>query len=153
MKNYNWSSYHYYFREIVRLKNPVPDVTFPLTIISAILTNWDQLVIFMVFDPVNLTIGVKRDHFLILCQNSMKPTQNTIICHTFDIVILLIFTVKDPKKHKNPVSTAQGANLIQLDSFHNSCFSQLFLVINMDKVSDKYNKALIQTETCLNVNF
>ncbi len=26
--------------------------------ISAILTNWDQLVIFMVFDPVNLTIGV-----------------------------------------------------------------------------------------------
>ncbi len=36
-------------------------------IISAILTNWDQLVIFMVFDPVNLTIGVKRDHFFILC--------------------------------------------------------------------------------------
>ena len=29
------------------------------TYMPAILTNWDQLVIFMVFDPGNLTIGVK----------------------------------------------------------------------------------------------
>ncbi len=27
--------------------------------VSAILANWDQLAIFMVFDPGNLTIGVK----------------------------------------------------------------------------------------------